>query len=243
MLVHLFKYGEGDIKKWVQTNEFALEAMKWEEEETLVGHWLSKVVVPKWRELFPPPKPGEVTFTEKISKGWRKVWGNHHKLRNGAEKFLKAPFWPMTWMAKRVAAIRSSYCIDFVNWLKLNAPGNIRATIPEFKLAEKADPLVKESSSTAKALRQSNPSSAKVHPVDTEPPSPPTNPSPTNLAPLNPTPTNPTSFNPAPLDPTHSAGTQSSGGFRSFIADQPVRTPVNPGSSVEAFNRGNIHPT
>ncbi|EFP83048.2 uncharacterized protein PGTG_10016 [Puccinia graminis f. sp. tritici CRL 75-36-700-3] len=242
MLVHLFKYGEGDIKTWVQTNEFALEAMKWEEEETLVGHYASKIFVDKWRWVFPEPKPGEVTFTSKVSKGWQKIWRNHPNGKRITEGFLKAPFWPMTWMAKRVAAIRSSYCVDFVNWLKLNAPGNIRATIPDFKLAEKADPLVKESSTTTKALRQSNPSSAKVHPVDTEPPSP-INPSPTNPTPLNPIPTNPTSVNPAPLDPIHSAGTESSGGFRSFLADQPVRSPLNPGSTAEVFNRGNIHHT
>ncbi|WAQ89762.1 hypothetical protein PtA15_11A453 [Puccinia triticina] len=155
MLLHISKYSTGALQEWAKTNEYVLEAIQWEKSETRLGHFLSKFIVPKWRAKFPGPlAPGEVrelTNGQKLSKGWMKLWkgqfGDQQGVRRGIENSLKfiaaLPFYPLTFMGEIVGKVRGMYNVKFLNWLKLNAPDNIRATIPNFAMeGEKANPFL-----------------------------------------------------------------------------------------------------
>ncbi|POW18202.1 hypothetical protein PSHT_06079 [Puccinia striiformis] len=135
MLVHLATHGDEGVKEWAEANEFVQLALKWEKQETWVGSKLSKLIPAYWRQKFTPSvEPG------RIGKAWRKMFGSNHELRKSWEGWLKAPLLPFVALAKGVQKLRSSYNLKFARWLRLNAPENIRATIPaRFKFEDDAE--------------------------------------------------------------------------------------------------------
>ncbi|KNE94757.1 hypothetical protein PSTG_11943 [Puccinia striiformis f. sp. tritici PST-78] len=159
MLVHLATHGDEGVKEWAEANEFVQLALKWEKQETWVGSKLSKLIPAYWRQKFTPSvEPG------RIGKAWRKMFGSNHELRKSWEGWLKAPLLPFVALAKGVQKLRSSYNLKFARWLRLNAPENIRATIPaRFKFEDDAE----KAALAAKEAR----AGSKVHPLpSTAPP-------------------------------------------------------------------------
>ncbi|KAI7947752.1 hypothetical protein MJO28_009660 [Puccinia striiformis f. sp. tritici] len=153
MLVHLATHGDEGVKEWAEANEFVQLALKWEKQETWVGSKLSKLIPAYWRQKWTPSaEPG------RIGKAWRKMFGSNHELRKSWEGWLKAPLLPFVALAKGVQKLRSSYNLKFARWLRLNAPENIRATIPaRFKFEDDAE----KAALAAKEAR----AGSKVHPL------------------------------------------------------------------------------
>ncbi|KNZ50180.1 hypothetical protein VP01_455g2, partial [Puccinia sorghi] len=153
MLIHLSKYGDEEVKAWAKDNPFVQQASKLANEETVVGHYLSKVVVPNWRQTWPKLPDGQLSRMEKVSKGWRNMFGNQQGLRRGIERVISLPFWPLAYVSQQVSKLREAYNLKFIKWLRVNAPKNIAATIPHFAIEDQAKLAA----------------TAKVHPINTHP--------------------------------------------------------------------------
>jgi len=157
MLVHLSKYGNEEVKEWAKDNMYVKEALKREDEETVVGHYLSKVVAPNWRQTWERPANGELLNSEKISKGWKDLFGNQRWLRRGIEMAVSAPFIPLMYLVRGlslgVSKLRVGYNLRFIKWLRVNASKNIAETIPHFPFEDKVKLA----------------DASKVHPIDTHP--------------------------------------------------------------------------
>ena len=153
MLVHLSKYGNEDVKAWAKDNVYVKEALQREDEETVVGHYLSKVVVPNWRQTWERPANGKLLNSEKLSKGWNNIFGKQQGLRRGIETFISLPFLPLTYLARGISKLRETYSLRFIKWLRVNASKNIANTIPHSPFEDEAKLA----------------DASKVHPIDTHP--------------------------------------------------------------------------
>ncbi|PLW41674.1 hypothetical protein PCANC_13176 [Puccinia coronata f. sp. avenae] len=158
MLVHISKYGNEEIQEWGKKSQFVQAATKRAEQETFVGHYLSKVVVPKWREEFPKPAPGQLSKTEKMSKAWKNMFGKQKGVRHAIERVISLPFWPLAFLGKQITKLREAAVPHFLKWLRAHASDPIRKDIPHFKFEDEVKPSSKVHPDPAHPHTTGNPS-------------------------------------------------------------------------------------